>query len=296
MIRIAVLALGLAALVPARAAELELPAGLDASALNAAQREVLARVLDRSPCHCGCPHTIAGCMKEHGTCKHAPRTAQLALRMAATGATAPDVEKLLADYYASFDRKHRSAFNVKDFGPPLGNPEAPVTIVEFSDFTCPYCRALRPILERWVKKNERRVKLFYKPFPLPNHARSMEMAETAELAREKGQFWPMHDHLFDAGRALSDDELAALGERVGLKGEDVRAALASKRFRPRLFASQAEGRAAKLDGTPTLYVNGRKHLLLLGTRADPLAYAEWGLDHTLHDEEEWSKAGGWAKD
>lgn len=296
MIRIALLALGLTAFAPVRAAEPALPAGLDASALTAAQREVLARVLDRAPCHCGCPHTIAGCIKEHRSCKHAPRTAQLALRVAATGTTAPDLEKFLADYYASFDPKHRSTFNVKDFGPPLGKPEAPITIVEFSDFTCPYCRLMRPVLERWVKKNESRVKLFYKPFPLPNHPRAMEMAEAAEFAREKGQFWPMHDHLFEAGRALSDDELAALAEGLGLKGDELRAALASKRFRPRLFASQAEARAAKLEGTPTLYVNGRRHQLLLGTRADPLAYAEWGLDFTLQDEEEWSKAGGWARD
>jgi protein-disulfide isomerase len=298
MIRIVLLALALAALPPltARAAEPALPAGLDASALTAPQREVLARVLDRTPCHCGCPHTVAGCMKGHAACKHAPRTAQLALRLAATGAPAPDVERTLADYYASFDKKNRATFSVKDFGPPLGKADAPITVVEYSDFTCPYCRLVRPVLERWAKKNEGRAKLYYKPFPIPSHPRAMEMAEAAEFAREKGKFWPMHDHLFEAGRPLSDDELASLAERVGLSGNELRAALTSKRLRPRIFAAQAEARAARLEGTPTLYVNGRKHLLLFGTRSDPLAYAEWGLDFTLQDEEEWSKAGGWARD
>jgi predicted DsbA family dithiol-disulfide isomerase len=297
MIRTALLALALtAAAPPARAAEPALPAGVDATGLTAPQREVLARVLDRTPCYCGCPHTVAACMRGHSTCKHAPRAAQLALRVAATGAPAPDVERFLSDYYASFDRKHRATFNVKDFGPPLGPPEAPITVVEYSDFTCPYCRMLRPVLERWVKKNDGRVRLFYKPFPLANHPRAMEMAEAAEFAREKGKFWPMHDHLFEAGRPLSDDDLAGLAQRVGLSGDELRAALGSKRFRPRIFAAQAEARAARLEGTPTLYVNGRKHLLMLGSRGDPMGAVEWGLDFTLQDEEEWSKGGGWARD
>jgi protein-disulfide isomerase len=222
--------------------------------------------------------------------------AQLAVKVAATGAPAPEAQKFVADYYASFDPKRRAKLNVKDFGPPLGSPDAPVTIVEFSDFTCPYCRMLRPVLERWAKKNAARARLFYKPFPLANHPRAMEMAEAAEFAREKGAFWPMHDHLFEAGRPLSDDDLVRLAGQLGLSGEELRAALASKRFRPRLFASQAEARAAGLDGTPTLYVNGRKHLLMLGSRTDPMGAIEWGLDFSLQDEEEWMKHGGWAKD
>jgi protein-disulfide isomerase len=296
MIRPVLLALALAAAAPAAGAEAPLPPGVDASALTPAQRTVLARVLEDALCYCGCPHTLSGCLKEHKSCKHAPRMAQLAVRLAGTGAAAPDVQKLLTEYYASFDKKKRATFNVKDSGPPLGSPDAPVTIVEFSDFTCPYCGALRPILERWVKAHQGRVKLHYKPFPILSHPRAMEAAEAAELAREKGAFWPMHDLLFENHRALADGDLVRYAERVGVSGEDLRQALASKRFRPRIFAAQAEARAAGLSGTPTLYLNGRKHLLLLGTPQDPLAYAEWGLDFALADEEEWSKAGAWAKD
>jgi protein-disulfide isomerase len=298
MIRPALLALALTAALPARGATdgPPLPAGVDASSLAPAQRDVLARVLAESYCFCGCPHTLAGCLKEHRSCKHAPRMAQLAVKLAGTGAPAPEVQRLMAEYYGSFDKKKRATFNVKDFGPPLGGADAPITIVEFSDFTCPYCAALRPVLERWVKAREGRAKLVYKPFPIVSHPRAMEAAEAAEFAREKGKFWPMHDLLFESSRPQSDDDLARLAERLGLSGDELRQALASKRFRPRIFASQAEARAAGLAGTPTLYINGRKHVLMFGTAQDPLAHVEWGLDFALADEEEWQKAGGWAKD
>jgi protein-disulfide isomerase len=298
MIRPALLALALTAAPAARGAPAEppLPPGVDAAALAPAQREVLARVLAESYCHCGCPHTLAGCLKEHRSCKHAPRMAQLAAKLATTGAPAPEVQRVMTEYYASFDKKRRATFNVKDFGPPLGTPAAPITIVELSDFTCPFCAALRPILERWVKAREGRVKLVYKPFPILSHARAMEAAEAAEFAREKGRFWEMHDLLFEHPRALSDDDLAGYAQRLGLSGDELRQALASKRFRPRIFASQAEGRAAGLAGTPTLYIDGRKHVLMFGTPQDPLAHVEWGLDFALADEEEWRKSGGWAKD
>jgi protein-disulfide isomerase len=288
-------ALSISSAAPALAANAELPPGVDAAGLTAPQREVLARLLADAYCHCGCPHTLAGCLKEHRTCRHAPRMAQLAVKLAATGAAAPDAQRVLTEYYAGFAKK-RPAFNVKDFGPPLGKPDAPVTIVEFSDFTCPFCRALRPRLEAWVKSREGRVKLFYKPFPLANHARSMEAAEAAEWAREKGFFWQMHDVLFENPHDLADDDLARYALRLGGSADDLREALSSKRFRPRIFAARAEATAAGLAGTPTLYVNGRKHVLTFGTREDPLANVEWGLDFALADEEEWMKNGGWSKD
>jgi protein-disulfide isomerase len=298
MIRTPLLAaLLLAVAAPALAADPALPPGVDASSLTPPQRAVLARVLDESYCHCGCPHTLSGCLKEHKSCKHAPRMVQLAVKLASTNAAAEGVQKLLGDYYQSFDKKRRATFNVKDFGPPLGKADAPITIVEYSDFTCPYCAALRPVLEQWVKAQNGRVKLHYKPFPIPSHARAMEAAEAAEFAREKGQFWPMHDLLFENPRRLGDDDLVSYAQRLGLSGDELRQALQSKRFRPRIFASQAEGRAAHLEGTPTLYVNGRKHVLLLGTPGNPLGLAEWGLDFSLQDEEEWQKhGGGWNRD
>ncbi len=274
----------------AEAADDALP-GVDTSALTPAQKQVLLAVVKDEFCYCGCPHTLSGCLKEHKGCKHAPRMASLAARLAAQGLTAGEILKDLTEYYAAFDKGKRAKLDVKDYGPPLGNPDGPITIVEFSDFTCPYCQALRPELERFVKENASRVKLYYKPFPLAAHARSMEAALAGEWAREKGLFWKMHDDLFAHPHQLSDDDFAAAARTVGGDPGDLLQAISSGRAKARIAASVSEARGAGLVGTPTLYLNGRK----LGLPMAP-SEAQDTLRFTLEDEEEWAKQGGWAKD
>jgi protein-disulfide isomerase len=262
--------------------------GVDVEDLSPAQREVLARVVQDEFCYCGCPHTLSGCVREHRSCKHGPRMAALAARMARSGLTQLEILKLLTEYYASFDRQKRARLDVKAFGPPLGDPEAPLTLVEFSDFACPYCQALRPRLEEFVKARSRRVKLFYKPYPLQGHEHAAEAAEAAEWARDKGLFWRMHDALFDDPHALAIDDLAVRASRLGGDPDDLRQAVEGHRHRARIQASQEEARAAGLTGTPTLFLEGRRLIVPDLTEA--------GLEFTLEDEEEWKKNGGWAKD
>jgi len=261
--------------------------GVPLEELTEAQRRVVARVAQNEFCHCGCPHTLSGCLREHQACKHAPRMAALATRLAGAGLGEVEVVKALTDYYASFDRAKRVALDAKGFGPPLGNPDAKVTIVEFSDFTCPYCQMLRPRLEEFVKARRDRVKLVYKPFPIASHARSFEAAAAAEWAREKGFFWAMHDALFEHPHELDDDSLAAAAERLGGDPADLRKALETGRYQARIAASQDEGRRGGLAGTPTLFFDGRRYALP--------DHTEESLEFTLEDEEEWL-AGGWGRD
>jgi protein-disulfide isomerase len=276
---------------PSLAADDELP-GVDTSALSAAQRAVLLSVVKEEFCYCGCPHTLAGCLKEHASCKHAPRMATLAAKLAGRGLTQGEILKALTAYYAGFSKGKRARLDVAGFGPALGGASAPVTIVEFSDFTCPYCQALRPELERFVKENAADVRLYYKPFPLPSHPRSMEAALTAEWARAKGMFWAMHDHLFDHPHDLSDEGLAAAARAVGGDPDDLAKALASGKDKGRVQGAMTEGRAAGLAGTPTMYVNGRRLDLPMAPKDAPEV-----LRFTIDDEAEWSKNGGaWAKD
>ncbi len=283
------------AISPARAAaptgaDLEL-ARVDLSTLSPAQVEVVRRVAQDEFCYCGCPHTLAGCLREHAACRHAPRMAALVARLAGQGMTAREILKALTGYYAGFERGKRATLDVKSFSPPLGKPGARVTIVEFSDFACPYCQALRPELERFVLENEGRVKLYYKPFPIAAHPRAREAAIAGEWARDRGLFWKMHDEIFGHPRALSDDDLAAYAEKIGGDASDLRRALAQGRNEARIAASQAEARAAGLAGTPTLYVNGRR----LTLPAAPGELRET-LRFTVEDEEEWSEHDSWARD
>ncbi len=254
--------------------------------LSEAQRLVAARWAQETYCYCGCPHTVSQCLRGHGGCHHAKRMARLAVRLAGAGVPAADLGRLITDYYASFDPPKRARLDVAGFGPPLGDPAATVQMVEFSDFTCPYCQVVRPVLEKFVEDRPGRVKLVYKPFPIESHPGALEKAQAAEWGREQGIFWPLHDRLFGAPHA-SADVVGGWARELGKDPADLEAALASGRLLPRVRASQAEGRAAGIRGTPTLYLDGRRLALP--------DLSEWMLEFTLQDEEEWREHGGWAR-
>jgi protein-disulfide isomerase len=262
-----------------------IPASVGADSLTPAQKGVLAQALERSFCYCGCPHSLLGCLTTHAACEHAPRMGALAARLAGLGLAAADVERILVEYYASFDRPKRAALDLAGFDPPLGDPKAPITLVVFSDFQCPFCQQFRPRLEAFVERHKGRVKLYAKPFPLATHPRAMAAAEAAEWARAQGMFWEFHDALFESPKAVDDDALVALATRLGKDGEDLRKALKEQRFRLKVQIAQSEARRAGLAGTPTLYVNGRRHLVP--------DFSDTLLDFTLDDEEDWSRTGGW---
>jgi protein-disulfide isomerase len=210
----------------------------------------------------------------------------LAIRLVRAGASKDELARLVASYYASFDR--RAKLDVSKFLPALGSAEAPVTIVEFSDFTCPYCQLVRPVLESFVEARKGRVKLVFKPFPIETHPGALELAQAAEWARDQGLFWPMHDALFASPGSHAPEELAGLARDVGGDPASLTAALSDGRYLPKIRASQLEARAAAIKGTPSLFMNGRPLVLM--------DFSEEGLELTLQDEEEWVKHGGWQRD
>jgi protein-disulfide isomerase len=283
-------ALGRPAPTPAAPAEppataAELPAA-SLEGLAPEQRQVLVDWARRTFCYCGCPHTVSQCLKEHRTCRHAGRMLTLATRLVRAGAKKDELARLVTSYYASFDR--RAKLDVARFGPALGDAAAPVTMVEFSDFTCPYCQLVRSGLEAFVEARKARVKLVYKPFPIESHPGALELAQAGEWARDQDLFWPMHDALFAAPGAHTPEELATIAHDVGGSSSALLAALGDGRYLPKIKASQAEARAAGLKGTPTLFLNGRMLVLM--------DYSDEGLEFALQDEEEWVKHGGWQKD
>ncbi|GAO05022.1 thioredoxin domain-containing protein [Anaeromyxobacter sp. PSR-1] len=261
-------------------------AGVDLDDLTPEQRAIVRDWASRAFCYCGCPHTVTSCLRTHQPCKHAARMTRLAARLVAAGAGPSALPGLVDEYYASFDR--RMALATDGFGPPLGDPAAPVTLLEFSDFTCPFCRGLRPALERFVEEHPGRVKLVFKPFPIEAHPGALEAAQAGEWARDQGIFWPLHDALFEAAAPLDVDAIAAAAREAGGDAGDLRDALASRKYLDKIRVSQAEARAAGLRGTPTLFLNGR-YLALPD-------YSPAMLLHALEDEEEWQRHQGWERD
>ncbi|HUB07245.1 MAG TPA: thioredoxin domain-containing protein [Myxococcales bacterium] len=242
-------------------------------------------------CYCGCPHMLAGCLKNHPSCPHASRMAAIALAEIANGATAEKAGEAVAAYYDSFKASSRVKFDPANL-PCMGAADAPLTLVEFSDFDCPHCKAARPLLEGLVK-DRTDVRLCFMSFPL--HPHSGIAAAAAYYAYGKGEFWKLHDLQFenqDARATLDEASYTAEIERLGAEAGLDKAGLDKAIHDPALMdmlLKQKEAASQKLgvDGTPFVFLNGR---------ALPLFSPEM-LKLTLGDEQEWIANGNaWAKD
>ncbi len=259
--------------------------GLDFSPLPAPAQRELATVFTDEFCYCGCPHSLGACLKQHGGCRHAKRMALLAAGEAADGTPAVEIIVALSKYYQSF-REPRSSFTVDD-RLCQGPKDAKLTLVEFSDFECPYCAAIRPMLAELVKARTD-LRVCYKPFPLSGHAHAMPAGQAALFARDHGKFWQMHDALFENQTALSVATIKQLATKLGLDAAALGKAIDSGKYLDELNASKEAGKTAGVDATPSIYVNGRK----LTLAPNPAALA-----HTLDDELEWlTNKSGWAAD
>lgn len=262
--------------------------GLKLAGIDPDRRQLLAEYAGGDYCYCGCPHTLGSCALQHKACKHSARQLRLAagVLVARPTATVAELARLVGAYYASFDRRAR--IDVAGFGPPLGDEKAPVTLVVYSDFLCPFCQSYRPVLEAFVAAHPDEVKLYFKPFPLDSHPGAVDVAMAAEWGRDRGAFWPLHDALFEA-QAHDLDAMAAVAERLGLDAEDLRDAVTARKHEQKVLASRASGTKAGVRSTPTVFMNGRRLEL-------PDNTAEW-LQFTLEDEKEWSRhPGKWDRD
>lgn len=260
--------------------------GMDFSALPPSAKRELATVLTDEFCYCGCPHTLAACLKTHTPCKHGKRMARLAARMVSDGGPATEVIVTLSKYYASF-REQRVPLKV-DPRMCLGNPNAPVTVAEFSDFECPFCGKARPVLEGFAKKHADQVRFCYLPFPLSMHPNAIPAGQAALWARDQGKFWEMHDALFEHQENLKPEALPALAKSLGLDGDKLAAVLKSDQYKQELESFRAQGRTAAITGTPAVFFNGRSY---------DLGYEEELLAHSLEDELEWrANNNAWAAD
>ncbi|MCS6914603.1 MAG: thioredoxin domain-containing protein [Myxococcales bacterium] len=145
-------------------------------------------------------------------------------------------------------------------GPSWGDRNAPVTIVEFSDFQCPFCARVLPTLKQIKEKYPRQVRIVWRNYPLPFHKQADLAAEAALAAHEQGKFWEMHDKLFANQQSLERPDLEKYAQEIGLDMGRFKAALDSRKFKARVEADVQYGNslAGGSMGTPTFFINGRK--------------------------------------
>ncbi len=142
-------------------------------------------------------------------------------------------------------------------GPARGPAQAPVTIVIFSDFQCPYCSRAVPVLEEIRKTYGDKVRLVFRDYPLPIHPLAPKAAEAGHCADEQGKFWEMHDEMFKHQDKLGVDDLKADARKIGLDGKKFDECLDSGRMKAAVSENAAAAQAAGVDSTPAFFINGR---------------------------------------
>ncbi|MCL2791299.1 MAG: thioredoxin domain-containing protein [Desulfobulbus sp.] len=140
--------------------------------------------------------------------------------------------------------------------PVRGKVDAPVTLVVFSDFECPWCGKLEPVLAELLAQNQDKLRIIFKHLPLPMHPYAEPAALAAIAAQKQGKFWEMHDALFQTTNwsANTIDEAAV---RIGLDMEKFRADLANPEVQAQLTKDRSDAMTADVNATPSIFINSR---------------------------------------
>jgi protein-disulfide isomerase len=142
-------------------------------------------------------------------------------------------------------------------GPSKGPKDAPITIVAFSDFECPFCSRVNPTIEQVMKEYDGKVKFVFRDYPLPFHAKAPKAAEAAHCASEQGKFWEMHDVLFANQKALEPADLKKhAGTIAGIDQAKFDTCLDSGKHAETVAKNMEAGEEAGVQGTPAFFVNG----------------------------------------
>jgi protein-disulfide isomerase len=142
-------------------------------------------------------------------------------------------------------------------GPAKGPASAPIEVIEFADFECPYCLAAAPTVKRVLDTYGDRIRFIYRNFPLQIHPNARPAAEAAQCANEQGKFWPYHDRLFAQPGKLSDSDLKQAATELGLDGTRFNKCLDDHKYVAVIDADTKAGTDAGVSGTPAFFINGR---------------------------------------
>jgi len=157
-----------------------------------------------------------------------------------------------------------------------GSSDAKVTIIEYSDFECPYCGRAQPTIKQIMSDYAGKVKLQFKHFPLSFHQYAEKAAEAAECAADQGKFWELHDLMFSNSDSLTVDNIKQYAKAVGVDTSTFNCCLDSGKKAAAVQADMQEGVAAGVTGTPAFLINGK-----LVTGAQPYEVFKAAIDSAL---------------
>ncbi|MFL6502597.1 MAG: DsbA family protein [Nitrososphaera sp.] len=141
-----------------------------------------------------------------------------------------------------------------------GSINAPITIVEYGDYECPYTGGAYPVVKEIMKQFDERIYFVFRNFPLNYiHPHAQHAAEAAEAAAAQGKFWQMHDYLFEHQKALDDAHLFEYAKKVGLDIDKFKKEMSEHVYAPLINKSLKSGIDSGVEGTPTFFINGERY-------------------------------------
>ena len=237
---------------------------VDLAGLTPAQTAKVLKLLRANDCTCNCGMKMAECRMKYPSCSYSKGMAATivdairhgkseteavaAAKASQWGKGPPDHSKPLEDPVA---------IPVGD-APVRGLGNARVTLVEFSDFQCPFCVMATPQIDALLRAYPTQVKLIFKEFPLDSHSQAALAAAAALAAHKQGKFWPLHDAMFAQRGNLSRNRILDLAGAVGLDMKQFQGDLDSAEIKRAVQKEIGEGEHIGVDSTPTLFIDGQR--------------------------------------
>jgi protein-disulfide isomerase len=234
---------------------------VDLSGLTPVQKKAVLKILREEDCSCQCGMKAAECIMKDTNCSYSRTIAKIAIQGVKDGKSLIEISKLMdASPKAHRPKLLEAPVAIAVDGAPVRGPaDARITLIEFSDFECPFCSAAVKQVDIVMAAYPKDVKLIYKQFPLSMHPHAELAAEASLAAREQGKFWEMYDVLFKNFRNLSRNNVLAMAKDVGLDMDKFKADLDSGKFKAVVSKDLADGEAAGVYGTPAFYINGKQY-------------------------------------
>jgi protein-disulfide isomerase len=234
---------------------------VDLSELTPVQKKAVLKILREEDCSCQCGMKTAECIMKDTNCSYSRTIAKIAIQGVKDGKSLMEISKLMdASPKAHRPKLLEEPVKIAVDGAPVKGPaDARITLVEFSDFECPYCSAAEKQVDIVMAAYPKDVKLVYKQFPLSMHPHAEMAAEASLAARDQGKFWEMYDVLFKNYRRLSSDNIMIWAKEIGLDMDKFRADLVSGKYKAVVEKDLSDGEAAGVYGTPAFYINGKQY-------------------------------------
>jgi protein-disulfide isomerase len=238
--------------------------GIDLGGLSPAQQTTVLNLLRENECTCGCGMKLAECRVKDPNCGYSRGLASAMIDAIKGGKSAADaIAAAKASRFAhgpQRDKLLEDPVPIATTGAPvIGPANAPVTLVEFSDFQCPYCVIATPELQAVLKAYPTQVKLIFKEFPLDRHSQAAAAAAAALAAHKQGKFWPLHDALFAQKGRLSHEIIVSLAGNIGLDMTRFNSDFNSAEIKKAVTKDVDDGENAGVDSTPTLFIDGQHY-------------------------------------